>query len=230
VAGVAAAAGPEQVEARVEPAGEVVDGQRADPGGGKLDGEGEAVEGPADVTDPPQEPRAGHKLGIGGTCPVQEQPDGGAVHLLGVGSWDLQWWHDHGLLPAYGQPLATGRQHHQAGGDGNQLLGQPGDGGEEVLAVVEDQQTPGPSRPLAERVHQVHARHELDPHDPGDGVGHGAGVAERGQVHPPHRVVAVGDLLGQAGLAHPARADQGHQASGGEGPADEGQLPLPADE
>jgi hypothetical protein len=99
-----------------------------------------------------------------------------------------------------------------------------------VLAVVDHQQPAGPARPLAQRLRQERARHDLDPHGVGDGVGDRPGVAQRGQVDPPAGVVAVGDLLGQAGLAHAARADQGHQRPGGDRLADQGQLPLPADE
>ena len=83
VAGVAAAAaGPEQVEAGVQPVGQVVDGQGADAGGGQLDGQGEAVQGAADVADPTQEPPAGPDPVAGGAGPVQEQPDRGVVHGL----------------------------------------------------------------------------------------------------------------------------------------------------
>src|SRR6266511_5076519 len=53
VARVAAAVGrPEQLEPRIQPVGEVVDGQRADPRGGQLDRQREAVEGAADVANP----------------------------------------------------------------------------------------------------------------------------------------------------------------------------------
>ena len=101
VAGVAvAAAGAEQVEAGVEPVGEVVDGQGADPGGGELDGQGEAVEGAADVADPGQEPLPGRDPGVGGAGPVQEQPDRGAAHLLGAGRGDLQRRDDQDPLAA----------------------------------------------------------------------------------------------------------------------------------
>ena len=65
----------------------------------------------------------------------------------------------------------------------------------------------------------------------GDGVGHSAGVAERGQVHHQTRgVAAPAALLGQAGLAHPARAGQRHQPVAARQRAHRGQLPLPADE
>jgi hypothetical protein len=231
VAGVAvAAAGAEQVEAGVEPVGEVVDGQGADPGGGELDGQGEAVEGTADVADPGQEPPPGRDPGVGGAGPVQEQPDRGAAHLLGAGRGDLQRRHDQDPLAGGGEPLPAGRQDREPPGRGEQLLGQPGHGGQQVLAVVEHQEPAGPPRPPGERLPQGRARHHLDPGGVGHGVAHGAVVAQRGQVHPPHGVVAVGGLLGQAGLADPARADQRHQRPGGEGLADQRELPLPADE
>ena len=233
VAGVAAAAaGPEQVEARVQPIGEVVYGQGADAGGGQLDGQGEAVQGAADVADPAQEPPAGRDLGAGGARPVEEQPDRGVVHRLGARCRDRQGWDHQHLLAAGGQPLAAGREHHQPGRGGQQRLGELGDGAEQVLAVVDHQQPPGPPRPPAERLLKERPRseREVDAHGVGDGVGHGAGVAERGQVDPPHGVVAAGDLPGQAGLADPARADQRHQRPGGQGLADQGELPLPAHE
>jgi hypothetical protein len=108
VAGVAAtAAGPEQLEADVEPVGEVVDGQRADPGGGELDGEGEAVEGAADVGDPPQQRRAGRDGGVGRLRPIEEQPDRGAA-LGSPRSGDVQRWNVQDLFASDGEPLAAG--------------------------------------------------------------------------------------------------------------------------
>jgi hypothetical protein len=227
----AAAAGPEQLEAGVEAVGEVVDGQGPDAGRGQLDGEREPVQGAADVADPPQEPGAGRELGVGRARPVQEQPDRWVVHRLVAGGRDRKGWDGQDLLPGGGQPLATGRQDRKPGGASQQRLGEPGHRAEQVLAAVEHQQPPGPSGPLPECRRQVRARREcaVDAHDVGDGVRHGARVAQRGQVDPPARVVVTSGFLSQARLADPARADQRHQPCGGEGRMDKGELPFPAD-
>ncbi len=66
--------------------------------------------------------------------------------------------------PAAGRPGPARRRRRAARGwspappgpgRGEQLLGEPGDGGQEVLAVVEDQEPAGPPRPLGERVRQA---------------------------------------------------------------------------
>jgi len=230
VARVAAAVGrPEQLEPRIQPVGEVVDGQRADPRGGQLDRQREAVEGAADVANPLDDLRAGREVGVGGAGPVTEQPDRRDAHLLGIWLGHLERPDDQDLLAVHAEPLAAGREQTNLGGDREQLLGDPGDGGEQVLAVVDDQQPASAPRPRVEAVQQRGARLDVQVERVGDRMRNGVGVAQWGQIHPPDGSRGRG-LVGQAGLADPARADQRDQPPASEGLADERELLFPADE
>jgi hypothetical protein len=224
-----AAGGAEQLEACVEPVGEVVDGQRAGPRGGQLDGEREAVKGAADVADPPEELRAGREVGVGRARPVQEQLDRGGEHLLGVQRGDSKGCDDQDLLAVDAEALAAGREQPQRGGDHEQLLDDSGDDREQVLAVVEDQKPVSGGCRCAKRVDQRDTRLGVEVERVSDRVGHGAPLVQRAEIHPPGRPVGRRDLLGQAGLADPARADQGDQPPGGQGLTDAGELVFTAD-
>ena len=77
-----AAAVAEQAEAVVQAAGDLLDGHRAEPGGGQLDGQGETVQLAADLHDMGDVVRMEGEPGADQTGPVAEELDGGGVRRL----------------------------------------------------------------------------------------------------------------------------------------------------
>ncbi len=140
-----AAASGQQPEPVVKPAGDLRRGQRAEPCAGQLDGQRKAVQAPADLghrrqvlwSQPESEPRGGG--------PVGEQPQRG--HLQRVTHVDRRRWHRErrhriDLLARGGQRLTGRGQDPHPRAAAQDLLGQPGAGVDEMLAVVQHDEQP----------------------------------------------------------------------------------------
>lgn len=122
------------------------------------------------------------------------------------------------MLTGYGDGLAAGGQHDQAGTAPEEGVEQVGATIQYVLAVVQDQE----ALPVNQKVDQLvgdpgaSGECQLDAgHHPQLHsliVGNGGQVAEE---HPTRKLLyqLVGDLDGQAGLAAAADTGQGHHAS-----------------
>ena len=117
----------------------------------------------------------------------------------------------------------------------SRALGQPCAGGDQVLAVVEEEQQvlglekgrQGLDQRLAGRLAHAKGR--------GDGLGHQRRVGERGQLDQPDAIRVARELGSrrldrQPGLAAAAGAGQGEQPGGGEQSLDLGDLALASDE
>jgi hypothetical protein len=120
--------GGEQAEPVVEAVGDLLGREGAQAGGGQLDGERLAVEAAADLGDGGPGGGVEREAGPHGGGPVDEELDG-------VGFGERVDGVQH--LARHPQRLAAGGEHPQAGARGEQGLGQRGDVGDEVLAVVE---------------------------------------------------------------------------------------------
>jgi hypothetical protein len=226
VAGVAAAAGlAEEFEAGVEAVGEIVHGERADPRGGQLDRQRQPVQGTSDVARPLQEAPVWGEVGVGGAGAVQEQLHRRTQGVAGAGLGDFQRRDDEDLLAVHSEPLAAGGQHPERGGGREQLLDEHRRRRQQVLAVVEDQQAGRGPRPAAQGGHQRGARLDIQADRVSGRSRHRLPIPEGGQICPPG-ILLGGDLVGQPGLADPARADEGDQPAGGEQSADRGELAV----
>ena len=209
----------EQAEAVVEAPGDLGDRQRLDPGGGQLDGQGQAVEGAADRL------HGGGGVAVEGEAPPGPgRPVGEQGHRVGQRQ-RLQGVDGLAVDPQRG---LAGGQDPQRRGAVQQPGGQVDDPVEDVLAVVQDEHglgrgqaaeqgllTPGESQGLG---HQ--------PRDRGGGVGH----LQPDQPDAAARAQPAHGLQGGAGLADSGRPDQGDQAAGVEQPADAVQVLGPADQ
>ncbi len=124
----------EQAEPVTEPGRDVGGGQRPEPGGGEFDRQRQAVEGGA---DPRHGVAVGGFAGSDGRGPLGEQPRGGDG---GQGADRDQ------RLAGQAQRFAAGGQHAHAGSGPEQPPDQPRGIGDDVFAVVEDEQ----QRPVGE--------------------------------------------------------------------------------
>jgi hypothetical protein len=190
----------EQREAVVEAPGDLPHRQRLDPGGGQLDRQGQAVEGPADGLD-----------GGGGVVVEREPParPGRAVgeqrHRVGQGQRVQRI-----------QGLAVDPERCLAGGEdpeGPGLVQQPGGkvGGavDDVLAVVEDQHRLGPREAVEQRLLAAGELQRLG-HQLEDRAGRVRHL-EPDQPDPAGGMQGADDLKGGPGLAD----DQGRGRRGG---------------
>ncbi len=147
-------------------------------------------------------------------------------------------------LAEHAQRLAAGQQHPHLRTGAEQRIDELGDGVEQVLAVVEQQQR----RPSGQRLRQpgqdvgrgasrrtVEQGGLAQPERPGDGGGDVLAIGDCRQVDEPHpvgqlRLQRRADLDGEPGLARAARPDQRHEPGGAQRGPDPGELAAAADE
>ena len=204
-----AAAGQQPV---VEARGEFGGRQRAQPGAGQLDGQRQSIEAAADL---------GHRWQVLGGQPepehrgrgaVGEQPQRGGVHRFP----EADRWRRHRQRRHRVDPLAGGGQRFAGRGEdphpraaAQEVVGQPGAGVEEVLAVVEhDQQLP------AGELRGQLLRGGPQPERGADGRGDLGRVRDPRELGQPDSVrglPADRDFGGEPGLAHPAGPDKRDQ-------------------
>ena len=212
----------QQVESLAEAPLDAVEAERGQPGRGQLDGEGAAVEAPADVADASPVGRR-ERGGAGLPRPLEEQRHRVALVALagerqaGDGEHPLERQHQPGL----------GRgEHGDAWAPAEQPLDEHAHPGDEVLAVVEHEQGLVVGQVGEDVVLARPARRVGQPERPAHRRGDERLVGDRHQVDEPHAVAPAvghraGDRRGQAGLAHapgperghqPVRLDRGHEA------------------
>ena len=209
-----AAAGGEDPQPLVEARFQAVESERREPGRGQLDGQRDAVQRPAQLRDPPRVRR--HAIARRGRDPGGEQVNG-----IPAAADHREPRHDVHPLVREEKAGTARRQHGELRAAGDDPLDAGPDAVDDVLAVVQDEQ----SVPPGERGDQG----ELDGRGPllgdadrlGDRRGHRARVGHADQVGEPHAVAALGGRLGrdaqrQPGLAHAARTGGGHHAVVGE--------------
>ena len=232
----------QQPEPVIEPAGDLLHRQRADPRRGQLDGQRHAVQGPA---------QPGHRLGVvaaqreagpGRRRPARRTaaaPRAGPGRPGTAGSRPGR----HGQrrdppdgLAAHPQRLPAGRDHPQRRAAGQQLLHQrrrtrprrarrcPG------RAAAAGPAAPRPGSPISGR-----SGSSRIPKRGGDPPRDQVRVGRVGQLHQPGPVGKLRDQVagqphGQAGLADAARAAQGQGADVAEQQRELAQVALPADE
>lgn len=218
------AAGGQQAVAVVEAFQELFDAEYAHADGGEFDGEGEAVQAPA---------QAGHGGAVVGGEPEAGDDGGGAVGEEGegriaVGRDEVAVRVGHGQRPyleevflGEAEAVAAGGEDPDTGGAAQQGGGEVDAGGQQVFAVVDDEEeAPVPQlfdQGVQRRLHGVVVEAE--------GVGGGERderrVVQAGQVHEAHAVRegaldAGRDAYGEARLADAARAGQRDQAGPGQ--------------
>ena len=187
-------------------------GQRAQPGGGQLDGQRHPVQPPADRHHQLGGLPADGKLDTLRSGPLNEQRDRiGRLRRPGVriaGSRKRQRRHPVNGLSADAERLAAGgQQMHPRAAPQDQLSGL-GAGADQVLAVVEhDQDVQGGQR-IQQGLGDGPAGLPGDPQRPGNGRRHRILVGDRGQLHQPHPITGPiqqlgGHLQAQPGLAAP---------------------------
>ena len=104
-----------------------------------------------------------------------------------------------------------------------------------MLAIVQHDQAVARTQALHQRLDRIAPRRQDEAKRPGDGARHLLGIDRRGQLHQPHPVL-MGALAtkrvldGDPGLAHPARAGDGHEVRVLEQVADLGQVLIPTDQ
>ena len=198
-------AGParQQVEPLAEAPLDAVEAERGQPGGGQLDGEGAAVEAPADLADARPVGRR-ERGGAGLPRPLEEQRHRVALVPL---ARERQTGHGEHPLERQHQPGLGGGEHGHARAPPEQSLHEHPDAGDQVLAVVEHEQglavgQVGEDVVLARPAGRVGQRQR-----PAHRRGHERLVGDRYQVDEPHAVAPAvghrsGHRRGQAGLAH----------------------------
>ena len=236
VALVAAAGAGQESEPLAEVGADVGGGHGADAGRGQLDGEGDAVEAAADLDHVLEVVVTHGEAAADGGGPLLEQPQrgvlGGSHAERGrVGQGEGAEVLDR--LAGHVEGLAGGRQQSDVGRAREDLLGQVGGGVDHVLAVVEHEQGGAAGEVVDEGVGA--GRRAGGPHGRTHGADHVAAVEGGHEVDEPHAVGVLagegaGDLDGEAGLAHPADARDGHEAVVGELGHHGGDVVLPADE
>ncbi len=199
-------------------------GQPPRRGRDQLDGQREPVEEAAQVAD---EAQLGHVGRAAAPAALEEQPDGwraGQLVVVGVDRRHLERFEAQQGVTRQPEGLAGGHQHAHAGRPGEDDLHAGGNLGRDVLAGVEHQQrgavaqvrpdqVEGVGGAVLGRVGEPEARRQQRRHE--------RRARCRRELDQPHAVGVVDhglarDLDGQAGLAAPARPDDGHQAAAGE--------------
>ena len=219
---------------------DLLGGEHLGPGGGQLDGQGEAVQPGGDLGDDRGVLLGQREPGVGGQGPLGEQPHrldraerrqaGGEPS--GIGHMERR---DRVLL------LAPERQ-HDAGGDHRPQLGR---GGEELLdhgaglghllEVVDHLEELAVAEMVLDPVEDRAPGRLRDPQRVGHHGRDQRRVGHRGEVDEAGAVPELGEQLGgdpegQPGLSRPTRPGQGEQAGLAEEPLHLGDLLLPAHE
>ena len=222
----------QHVEYVAEPLGELSDRQDAHPGGGQLDGKGQAVQlaaelchlGPVGVGD--------REVRCDEPCPVAEELN----RLLLV-----KRRYRPGPLAFDAERLAAGGEDGKSGALGEQVLGQGCGCFGEVLAVVEDDQdllVAAGGQVGGDGFRRVRARRLRHAEPGGHGRGDDVRVVERRELDPGDvdRSIAGAVAVGQRGgcrereprLAGAARPGERQQAALPGRAGDRGQLRVPA--
>ncbi|MDD7940124.1 hypothetical protein PHK61_17010 [Actinomycetospora lutea] len=200
--------------------------------GGELEREREPVERPADAR------RVGHvrvrdaAVGLGGAHPVEEQRharEAGDGAGVGRRVGDGQRAQGEQLLAGDAQGAAARREHAQPRAPAEQV-GEPVDGVEHVLDVVEQQEAVAVGEVPVQRRDQGLRPRLAEPERARDGRQHQRGVGERGEVDEDRAGHTAGDLHREPGLPAAARADHGEQAVGAQQGPRRRDLALPADQ
>ena len=158
-----AAASRKQPEAVVEARGDLGNGQRAQPRSRELDRERQAVEAPADLDDAAHVRCVDRESRRSGGRAIREELGGGVLARnvrVGVGGRHAEGRDHHQLLAGDAERLPAGRDDPKPRTVREQLVGEHRRRGDDVLAVVEDEDRLA----LGEDVEQV---------------GHGVGVGRR---------------------------------------------------
>ncbi len=224
--GRAAAAG-EDPEAIVEAPGELIGRQRAQPGGGELEGQRLAVQPAADLDDRGDVLRVDLEPGRRRRAAIGEELDrrmGERLVDAGVRAGPGQRRDLDQPLADDAQRLAARRQDVDARAAPEQLVRDAGDVADQVLAVVEDDERGAVGERVEDAVQRVGGRHPrrggaleqrgLAQAERGEDRGpDAAGLDDRGELDEPDAVGRVGQvvrpgLARQPGLPGPARAEE----------------------
>jgi hypothetical protein len=128
-------------------------------GGRQLDRQGDPVQARADLWDE-------RGVGIGELeawpgchCPLHEERGGGELaHVLGVDGAPRvrvgQWWHRPALLVGGMERFAAGRQDAQVGALRVEVAGEGGAAGQQVLAIVQEEERWRAPHALGDRIQQ----------------------------------------------------------------------------
>ncbi len=195
----------EQREPVAEPPGDLRDRKDLGAGGGQLDGQRQAVQGPAHRLD--RRPLAGLGDLLGERRPLAPR----AVHEQGDRVRRRQRLHRMDVLPVRPQRDLAGGQHMQPRRGGEQVthgLVQPVD---KMLAGVQEQQELAAAEPVEDqRLRRLAQAHRLADAAP-DRLPV-AGRVEPGQPRAVREAGAAPDLDGEPGLAHPGGPHERHHA------------------
>ena len=235
---MAAAALParQQRKALVEAAGELFERQRAQPHRGKLDGQGYAVEPPAQPDHVGQVVEGGGEAGDRGRRALEEQLRRAARDgvLLGL-TRDRQRGDGAGVLAAYVERFPARGQQGDARRPRDDRLGEHRARVDEVLAGVQDQQEVAVAQVGEHRVQVGTVGLLGEAERARDRVHQEPGLAQRGQLDQADTVGEAwrrrrGGAQREAALADAARAGHRDQPGLFKQRAQPGELCLPADE
>ena len=232
------AAGREEAVAVVEPGDELVDAEDAHPDGRELDGEGQAVEAAAEAGHGGPVVGGEFEAGGDGGGPVGEERQG----RVGRGGREVRVRVGHRQRPYVqevflreGQPVAARREDPDAGRAVQQSRRQLRAGGQQMLAVVEDQEQSAVPQLLDQRVQGRLFGVVVQAERVGRGERDERRVVQAGEVCEADAVGerpldAGGDPPGQPRLADAAGSGQRDQSCGGQQPPPLGQFVPPVDE
>ncbi len=227
----------EEVEALLQALRECVGTDAAQAGRSELDGERQPVDPAYDLGDGGEVLGAEDERRIRRHRTVDEEPhrrrrrgvvaDGVGRHGERLDSPDV--------LAGEAQHLTTGGEDRQVGTRGEQPLGESGDGGSEVLAVVEHEQRTASPEELDEGVLDGEVLALLHVDRGRDGGHRQQRVLDRRELDHVHLAAASlpdigGDAQCEAGLADTSGTEQGDQAVTRQQADDAGEVDAPADQ
>ena len=216
-------AGPagEHPEAVVELDGETLDGQSPHPGGGQLEGQGDAIEALTDLRHRRRVGGGDREVGSRLTGPLDEQHHRViAIQPVrrgrGLERRDRQRRRPPRRLTVHAERFPAGRHHVHAGTALEQPMDHRGDRRHDMLAVVDHEQRRRRPQHRHQLVNEAPARNLHQAGGRRHHIADTVGVDNGGEVDPPDAVGEPvdqlgGDLLGEAGLAHPAGPGHSHQ-------------------
>jgi hypothetical protein len=201
-------------------------GHHADPGGGQLDRQRQAIEPRAQLGDRRVRLLAGHELRPPLPRPLDEQP----ICILRP-----ERFQPPDRLPADTERFAARGHDPNAAARSEQSGGQLGAGGHHVLAVVQDQQQIAVGQVSAQRIRRSGPARAANVEHPGRLRCDVRCIGPRGEIHEPDSVgpppdLALGERQGEAGLADTARTRQRHQTRGAQRLADAFELASAPDQ
>nr|WP_244529605.1 hypothetical protein [Streptomyces wuyuanensis] len=219
----------EQVERALQPAVQVVEGERRQPAGRELDRQRHPVQPVHDPGDGPQFLLGGRRTGPDAAGPVQEE--GRRRDLRGILTGLRQGQRREPKEMFSGQPegFAAGRQQGGSGAAGEDRVDGVADAVEQMLAVVDDQQA-GAVGEDGEAGGEHIAPVDLQIECGGQGVREGGGVGDRRETQDDRRAVLPRDLQREAGLPDAAGTDECDQPFGRQQLAQGPELRFAADQ